>query len=126
MAAGNYRPLTGQERELIVWLLEHGPSDAKNFLPQLDVMPARSSCDCGCPSIEFSVPLEAPYIETPLGTRACFTGVTKGYEAGLMLTAGSGALSELDYHSVNSEKCQTIGDNPEIDGQLTISAQSAH
>jgi hypothetical protein len=67
-----------QEQELIVWLLEHGRSYATNFLPQLDVMSARNSCGCGCPSIEFSVPLVVPYIETPQGMRANFTGTADG------------------------------------------------
>ena len=88
-----------QEHELIVWLLEHNTPDARNFLPQLDVMSARSSCDCGCPSIEFSVPLEAPFIETPLGMRAFFSGLTEGREVGLMLIAGGGVLSELEVYT---------------------------
>ena len=53
MDAADYRPLSEKERELLVWLLEHGPIDAVNFLPQLDIIEARSSCNCGCPSIEF-------------------------------------------------------------------------
>ena len=84
---------------MIVWLLEHGPSDARNFLPQLDVISVRNCCDCGCPSIEFDVPLEAPYIETPSEMRAYFTGATESHEVGLMLIAGGGVLSELEVYT---------------------------
>jgi hypothetical protein len=99
MAGGSYRPLTKQERELLAWLLENGPTDARNYLPLLDVISARSSCDCGCPSIEFSVPLDAPFIEVPMGMRLDFTGTADGYEVGLMLVAGSGVLSELEVYT---------------------------
>lgn len=99
MASRDFRPLHDQERELIVWLLEHSPTDARYFLPQLDVISARSSCDCGCPSIGFSVPVDAPYIETPVAMRADFTGIVDGLEVGLMLTAGGGVLSELEVYT---------------------------
>lgn len=59
MEDAEYRALGGRERDLLVWLLEHGPTDATNFIPQLDVIEARNSCSCGCPSIEFSVPVDS-------------------------------------------------------------------
>jgi hypothetical protein len=71
---------------------------ARNFLPQLDIIQARNNCTCGCPSIEFNVPVEAPYIETPQAMRACFTGRSDEYEVGLMLVAGFGVLSELEIY----------------------------
>jgi hypothetical protein len=99
MAAGNYRPLTVREHEVLVWLLEHCPTDARNFLRQLDLISARSSCDSGCPSIEFSVPVDATYIDAPMGMRADFKGTADGYELGLTLVAGSGVLSELEVYT---------------------------
>jgi hypothetical protein len=99
METSEYRPLTPSERDLIVWMLEHGPDGATNFIPQLDDLIARSSCSCGCPSIEFSVPLESPYIPQPLGFRICCSGNSDGYDVGLMLTAGSGVLSQLDVYT---------------------------
>lgn len=99
MAAENYRPLSKQERELVVWLLEHGPSDARKFLPQLDDLSARNNCNCGCPSIEFSVPVESPYVDVPMGMEMHFTGRADGYDVGLMLIAGSGVLSELEVYT---------------------------
>jgi hypothetical protein len=96
----DYRPLTALERELIVWMLEHGPDGATSFIPQVDDLTARNSCSCGCPSIEFSVPLESPYVELPLGLRICCSGISDdGLKVGLMLTAGSGALSELEVYT---------------------------
>lgn len=99
MSASDYRPLTAQERDLIIWMLEHGPQGATNFIPQIADITARSSCKCGCPSIEFNVPLESPYIEQPLGFRICCSGYSEGHKIGLMLTAGLGVLSELEVYT---------------------------
>ena len=99
MEAADYRPLSDKEHELLVWLLEHGPMNAANFLPQLGIIEARSSCRCGCPSIEFSVPVDSPFIDSPQGIRAFFLGRSGEDEVGLMLTAGSGVLSELEVYT---------------------------
>ena len=107
MDSVDYRPLTAEELEILVWLLDHGPREAKNFLPQLDVLRARKYCKCGCPSIEFSVPVDAAYIETRM--RVSFTGRSGKYEVGLMLVARAGVLSELEVH--------TFGEN---DGPFTL------
>ena len=99
MEAAEYRPLSDKERELLVWLLEHGPINATNFLPQLGIIEARSSCSCGCPSIEFSVPVDSPFVDSPQGMRAHFLGRSGEDEVGLMLTAGSGVLSGLEVYT---------------------------
>jgi hypothetical protein len=99
MENSEYRPLSDREREVLLWLLEHGPEDATNFLPQLDLVEARSSCSCGCPSIEFSVPVDAPFIHSPQGMRLFAEGHTGTDEVGIMLTAGSGVLSDLEVYT---------------------------
>lgn len=96
METSEYRPLTPSERELIIWMLEHGPDGATNFIPQLDDLTTRSGCSCGCPSIEFSVPSESPYISQPLGFRICCSGNSDGHNVALMLTSGFGVLSALE------------------------------
>jgi hypothetical protein len=99
MEMGEYRPLNDRERELLVWLLDHGPPDATNFLPQLDVIEARSSCRCGCPSIEFRVPVDSPFIHSPQGMRVNALGQSGKDDVGVMLTAGSGVLSQLEVYT---------------------------
>ena len=96
MDDSDYRPLTAEEQALLIWLLEHGIPDARNFLSQINTLRARSSCTCGCPSIEFTVPLDAPYVETTHGTLAAFSGKSDGIDVVLALTAGFGVLSGLE------------------------------
>ncbi len=45
------------------------------------------------------MPLDALYIDVPLGMRASFTGTADAYEVGLTLVAGSGVLSELEVYT---------------------------
>ena len=50
------RQLTLVEEHLIRWMLEHGDTEAQDFLPQLGkarVTPWR--CSCGCASINLSI-----------------------------------------------------------------------
>ena len=50
------RPLTIEEIKLVRWMLEHGVTDAKAFLPQLEKAQVTSNrCPCGCASIDFEV-----------------------------------------------------------------------
>lgn len=91
-----YHPLSDREREVLIWLLQHGPEDATNFLPQIDVVEARSTCSCGCPSIEFNVPLDSPFVHSPQGMRIHATGNSGADEVGVILTAANGVLSELE------------------------------
>ena len=93
--AAQCRALTAEEHDLLAWLLEHGEPDVRNFMPQLDVIKARSSCTCGCPSVEFTVPMEASYAETTRSIVADFTGAAKELPVVLILFATGGELSEL-------------------------------
>ena len=36
-----------------------------NLLPQPEIIEVRSSCRCGCPRVEFSVPVDSPFIASP-------------------------------------------------------------
>ncbi|MGH7976967.1 MAG: hypothetical protein ACREDS_00365 [Limisphaerales bacterium] len=50
------RPFTKDELKLIRWMLEHGKSEAQNYLSQLENAEATSwRCPCGCASINFSI-----------------------------------------------------------------------
>jgi hypothetical protein len=65
----------------------------------LGIIEARGSCSCGCPSIEFSVAVDSPFIGSPQGMRAYFLGRSGEDEVGLMLIAGSGVLSGLEVYT---------------------------
>lgn len=99
MESPEYRPLSDREREVLVWLLNHGPEGASSFLPQLDFVEARSSCSCGCPSIDFSLPVDAPFDHSLQGMRLFAEGHTGTDEVGIMLTVGSGVLSDLEVYT---------------------------
>jgi hypothetical protein len=108
---------------MIAWLLENGPAGAENFSPSLESITARSNCDCGCPSIEFSVPSDVPPVDYRGSMMADFTGVADGYSVGLMLVAGFGVLSELEVYIFG--ECNGIFGLPAIENlrPCPVSAQ---
>ena len=54
------RALTGQEKDLLVWLLEHGDAEAREHLRSIPGIRVIAHCPCGCASIDFSVDGRAP------------------------------------------------------------------
>jgi hypothetical protein len=115
MIETEYRPLSSEERAILEWLLKNGPENAKEFLPQLEFIQARRHCKCGCPSIEFSLPLEVPQAGTPpISLRTNVLGKSGIYDVGVMLVAGYGVLSELELYTF--EDRVDPFDLPAIDG----------
>ena len=87
---------------MLVWLLEHGVPEAKNLLPLPDDVTARSSCECGCPSVEFNLPQESSPSKTPRSIVADFTGISGDLSVGVILFAQSGVLAELEVYAFDS------------------------
>jgi hypothetical protein len=98
------RPVTSQERSLLTWLIEHCPRYTKTLLAQLESVEARSSCSCGCPSIQFRLPSERPAVSSLQEILADFIGTSGQYTVGLILFARAGVLSELEVYSFDGNE----------------------
>ncbi len=48
------RDLNSDERDLLMWLIEHGNAKASAFLSHIQTLRVVSKCSCGCASINFS------------------------------------------------------------------------
>jgi hypothetical protein len=94
-SVGN-RPLTEQERMLARYMLEHGTSEPRSFIEQLDraeVTPWR--CPCGCASINFQLrgqTLAPPGVHI-LGD---FVFDSEGEHSGAFIYSCEGVLSGLE------------------------------
>jgi hypothetical protein len=97
------RPLTSEERDLLVWLLEHGPKAARSYLPQLEGTRAVRWCHCGCPSIRLVPASDAPDGEHQRATIISdFHGTTaEGGLVGLILFQKHGRIDLLEAYSVD-------------------------
>src|SRR6266550_8436263 len=49
------RPLSGEERTLLEWLLAHGFPNVGRYAAQLPRVTVVSRCTCGCPTIDLAV-----------------------------------------------------------------------
>lgn len=92
------RPLTEDERKLLIWILEHGSERARNYLPQLEGIGAQPSCDCGCTSIKLFPSGKAIPAEVGTDRILCdLVGLTRGGDSILLiLFQDDGRLSELE------------------------------
>jgi hypothetical protein len=48
------RDLNNSEKELILWMLENGNDNSKEYINEIDKLSVASKCPCGCPSINFA------------------------------------------------------------------------
>src|SRR5215467_2410911 len=93
------RPLTSDEQELILWLIEHGTyNDKAPLLSQIDSIAVCERCTCGCPTVYFALsgkPIsrrEERIISDHLAT-------VDGNDVGVMLFETDGILSSLEVYS---------------------------
>jgi hypothetical protein len=102
------RQLTSAEKQLIRWMLEHGNSDARAFLPQLEkarVTPFR--CPCGCASINLSI----DGLPLPIGGMhilADFIFGTGGELSGIFTWEESGVLAGLEVYGLAGAAPKTL------------------
>lgn len=90
------RPLTQQERDLIVWLIEHGTyADKAELHAQVARLTVSERCTCGCPTIYFaldgnSVPNKGERLVSD------HVATVEGMEVGVMLFETDGRIGSLE------------------------------
>jgi hypothetical protein len=99
------RPLTDTERHLTRWMLEHGASDTKRYLVQLEsaeVTPWK--CPCGCASIKFQI---QGYAKAPPGVDVLgdFLMGEGDHQSGAFIYSSGGLLSGIEVYGL-------VGDAP--------------
>jgi hypothetical protein len=102
------RQLTSAEEQLIRWMLEHGNSDARAFLPQLEkahVTPFR--CPCGCTSINLSID-GLPEPSGGMHILADFIFGTDGELSGIFAWEQSGVLAGLEVYGLAGAASKTL------------------
>jgi hypothetical protein len=98
---GATRPLTEDERALAHWMLEHGGSEARDYLSQLDLATASTwRCKCGCASFNFKIagrPDPAPGVHV-LGDYI-FGG--ENDMSGIFIFSSAGTLSGIEVYGLS-------------------------
>jgi hypothetical protein len=102
------RPLSQAERDLALFVLEHGEPEARDFLDQLEsaeVTPWK--CPCGCASINFQL-VGQP--EAPPGVHVLgdFLFGPEEAPAGIFIFASAGVLSGIEVYGLSGEAPQTL------------------
>jgi hypothetical protein len=99
------RTLTTTESAIIGFLLPPQLPDAEELRSQLDQAMVVGKCDCGCPTIDISIPTTAtPSIAYVGRAPLPYEGVVNDYPgAGIILFAEGGYLSSLEYYFSDDE-----------------------
>jgi hypothetical protein len=97
------RPLTGQERTLLAWLIQNGNGNSEELMAQLAEARVVSRCGCGCPTIDLAIGTKSEPTRGGSSIVADVSGKSpEGYDVGVILHVREGLLSELEvYPSVD-------------------------
>lgn len=96
------RPLSGEERSLIEWLLEHGDGYNTAFVAQLNQANVIAHCACGCASIDLAIAGKRG--AGGMRVLADFQWITaEGYACGAFVFEQDGLLAGLDLWSIDGE-----------------------
>jgi hypothetical protein len=99
------RVLSADERELLIWLLEHGAPEAADYLSQIPFVRVIGQCGCGCPTLELAVGGKEVTRGSSSTIVADFCGTTpEGAFVGVMVHVREGLLSELEAYSLSNLK----------------------
>lgn len=97
--ADDRRPLTQHERELVVWLIEHGTyEDMQKLHAQIPRLSVRQYCTCGCPTVYFALD-DKPVARKGERLVSDYLASVEGMEVGVMLFETDGNLSSLEVYS---------------------------
>jgi len=94
------RPLTGEERDLIRWLVEHSfVDDATRLMPQIERLSVISKCDCGCPTIDLALDGE-PVVRKGEMFISDWLADVNGMPVYVQLWVSNGQISSLEVGSL--------------------------
>jgi hypothetical protein len=92
------RPLTGDERDLVRWLIEHSEHAPPGLMPQIERLSVFERCTCGCPTIYFAFDGE-PVSRKGERIISDWLANVDGDLVGVMLFQTDGRLSSLEVYS---------------------------
>ena len=97
------RPLTEEERALARYMLQHGTTEARDFIEQLERAEVTSwRCPCGCASINFQLRGHAP---APPGVHVLGDYVfdSDGEHSGAFIYSCEGILSGIEVYGLSGD-----------------------
>ena len=107
------RELTGHERTLLQWLIQHGTGSVPELMAQLAEARVVSRCRCGCPTIDLAIGTRTDSTRGGSDIVAdAFGQSPEGYPVGVILHVREGLLSELEVYS-NGHGCPFSTPRPE-------------
>jgi hypothetical protein len=108
------RPLTEEERELLIWLIEHKQTGTEDYLSQVDCLRVVSRCGCGCASVNFSFDGVEPDRSTGISPFSDWFWGTEGVDLGCVFAFDcQDKVGGIEVYSVDGSR--TPSELPNID-----------
>ena len=92
------RGLTKHERDLVLWLIDHGAAGADRYKSQIDAVAVTAKCNCGCPTVYFESD-GMPSTRRGETIISDFMARMNGEDYGVTLFVNEGYLSSLEVYS---------------------------
>jgi hypothetical protein len=98
------RELTGTERELLRWALEHSAHEPELYRDQIPQLRVVGRCGRGCPSVDLALEGQPHSHDTPVRLIAQADGQSpEGVPVGVLVFARGAVLSGLEVYSITGE-----------------------
>lgn len=107
-AQSKSRPLSTIERQVALWMLIHGNSDAEQFIPQLEQAEATPwRCPCGCASFNLQIRGKPP---APPGVHILgdFVFGDEKAPSGIFIFESGGILSGIEVYGMAGETPKSL------------------
>ncbi|MBK8478647.1 MAG: hypothetical protein IPL39_20905 [Opitutaceae bacterium] len=101
------RPLIESEKILLRWLLEHGETRGRDFLPQIDRARVSGRCGCGCATVDLAVDGLKEEEKGLFPVADFFYRTPSGGLCGVMAMARGDRLAGLEVWSVDGRETPT-------------------
>jgi hypothetical protein len=99
------RPLNTEERELLVWLLEHGEPAAADHIHDVSLLRVTAECPCGCASIDLAVEGSSPDPSASMEIVSDYLWTSEqGGENGVFVFLKNGSLSGMEVWSADGKE----------------------
>jgi len=98
------RDLTDEERQISLWMIEHGTGDTKLFDDHLAKATVVSACGCGCPSIDFAIGGKEPDPESKMELFGDYFYGTDDDLCGAFVFACDGQLAGIEFYPLAADE----------------------
>jgi len=108
------RPLSEEERSLLIWLVDNGDEEARSLKHEIERVTVETECGCGCASIDFAVDGKSLKVNSGMIVVSDHLYESEnGNQMGCFLYSIEGHLAGIEVYSLDGEETPNVLPNPQ-------------